>query len=221
MKKPRIITLLFSLVICILTFSVFAASTAKQKLIANLTTSEFLQALSAPQVPGGASACSYVNAMSAAICVKTAKLSLKKATADDKKALDAIIIQGNLLQQKSLDLTQKDVDNFKIIAHLWGKNKSTADAGLGAEKNKDFSKEEILAAQIPLEIMEQSYAILQLCAFAKKHINAIYRSDLGVSINLSLSALQGAKLMVLSDIPYIKSKQEQNKILSKMEGVKS
>ena len=162
----------------------------------SMTISEFMDALaSKAPVPGGGGASALVGAIGMALGSMVGNLTLgKKKYADVQEDVEMLLERAKSIQNELLGLIQRDAEVFEPLSKAYGLPKETEEQA--ALKEKIMEEALRLACFVPLEIMKNAAACIDLHAdFAKKG-NRLAVSDAGVGVLFSKSALMGASLNV-------------------------
>lgn len=155
-------------------------------------TTEFLEVLSSAEpVPGGGGASAAVGAFASALGMMVANLTVgKKKYADVEEEIQSVRSQLKVLQDKLIDLTDKDAEAFAPLSAAYGLPKDT-------EEQKD-AKARIMegalydASVVPIEIMETVLEVMRLLKILGEKGSRIAVSDVGVGVLFAQAALEGA-----------------------------
>lgn len=171
-------------------------------------------------VPGGGGAAALTAALGTALNSMVANFSKgKKKFIDCIEIHENLLIRGEALREKLIDLVDKDAECFEPLSKAYQMPANTLDE----KKNKEEVLQACLktACQAPLETLEYSYdaILLHKEIVDKSSINII--SDVGVGVQLLKAALNSAYLNVLinlnsiTDEAYVlEIKQKAEKLLS-------
>ena len=146
-------------------------------------------------VPGGGGASAMVGAVGIALGNMVGSLTLgKKKYADVQEDIIVLKEKSDSLQDKLLDLVERDAEVFEPLSKAYGMPTETDDEK--AEKARVMEAALREACSVPLEIMELICETIDLHKeFAEKG-TAIAISDVGVGVMFCRAALQGASLNV-------------------------
>ncbi|MDR1125877.1 MAG: cyclodeaminase/cyclohydrolase family protein [Deltaproteobacteria bacterium] len=168
--------------------------------LAEQSCEEFVAALaSKAPVPGGGSASALVAALGAALGSMVGNLTLgKKKYAAVQAEIAALLEKARAVQAELLALAQRDAEAFEPLSRAYGLPQETDQQ----KKHKTEVLEQALweASAVPLLIMEQCAAALELHArFAQKG-SALALSDAGAGAAICQGALKSAALNVFINV---------------------
>lgn len=157
-------------------------------------------------VPGGGGASALVSALGTALGNMVGGLTVgKKKYADVEADVQALMEQASALQQRLLQLAERDAEVFAPLAAAYRMPKETE--AEKAEKERVMAAVLKDAAQVPLEIMEGCCQAIDLLAeFAAKG-NRTAISDAGGGVIFCKAALQSASLNVFINTGSMKDRQ--------------
>jgi methenyltetrahydrofolate cyclohydrolase len=160
------------------------------------TVGEYLQALgSTAAVPGGGSAAALGAAMGAALLSMVAKLSAKKAKAEeDRERLTALVPELDRLAARLLELSQHDIDAYRAVIEA---RKSGAQ---GEALGRAYER----AAEVPLEAATTVTRALALLPEVSRRAWEMTASDLAVGSELLETGLAGALGNVAINLPELR-----------------
>ena len=165
--------------------------------------------------PGGGSVSSYVGALGTSLAGMVANLSCNTRGWENKvEIFSEKAHQVNKIREKLLSLVDEDAHSFNSIMEAYKLPKDT-------DKNKKNRSKAIkdatlYAAQIPLNIMIESYNSYDLIEFLAKEGNQNSLSDSGVACLCVHAAIHGAYLNVRINL---KDVNEGGKIMKKAEKI--
>ena len=145
--------------------------------------------------PGGGSVSSYVGALGSSLAGMVANLSCNTRGWENKvEIFSAKAYEINQLREKLLSLVDEDAHSFNSIMEAYKLPKDS-------EENKKIRSKAIkdatlYAAQIPLNIMVESYNSYEIIEFLAKEGNQNSLSDSGVACLCVHTAIHGAYLNV-------------------------
>ncbi len=180
---------------------------------------QFVEVLaSSAPTPGGGGASALVGAVAAALGNMVGSLTVgKKKYADVEDEIKALMEKSAALQERLLDLVQKDAEVFAPLAAAYGMPKET-------EKQK-AEKERVMeaclndACSVPIMIMEACCEAIDMAAeFAAKG-SRLALSDAGVSAVLAGAALEGASLNVFINTGSMKDRINAQALEAKANGM--
>jgi methenyltetrahydrofolate cyclohydrolase len=157
------------------------------------TVGEYLQALaSTAAVPGGGSAAALGAAMGTALVSMVAKLSAKKAkAAEDREILTGLVPQFDRLAARLLELSQDDIDAYRVVIDLRKSGAQREALGIAYER----------AAEVPLEAATTVARALVLLPEVSKRAWEMTASDLAVGSELLQTGFAGALGNVAINLP--------------------
>ena len=165
--------------------------------------------------PGGGSVSSYVGALGTSLAGMVANLSCNTRGWENKvEIFSEKAHEVNKIREKLLSLVDEDAHSFNSIMEAYKLPKDT-------DKNKKNRSKAIkdatlYAAQIPLNIMIESYNSYDLIEFLAKEGNQNSLSDSGVACLCVHAAIHGAYLNVRINL---KDVNEGGKIMKKAEKI--
>jgi len=157
------------------------------------TVGEYLAALrSTAAVPGGGSAAALSAAMGAALVSMVAKLSARKARAEqDRVALNRLHPELDQLADRLVELSQQDIEAYRAV--IDARKSGAPDAVLERAYEQ--------AAEVPLTVATTAARALALAADASKRAWEMTASDLAVGSELLLAGFHGALGNVVINLP--------------------
>lgn len=153
--------------------------------------------------PGGGSASAMAGAMGAALGAMVAGLTVGKAKfADSQELMETIIKQASDLMDALLKSVDEDTEAFNGVTAVFAMPKST-------DEEKSARKQAMEAALksatiVPFKVIGHAHAALLLIKQAVGCSNPNTASDLGVAALTLKTAVQGAWLNVLINLPGVK-----------------
>ncbi len=175
-------------------------------MIADMTCREFVDVLASREpVPGGGSASALLGAIGTALGNMVGHLTVgKKKYADVEEDIKVLMARSTEIQNKMLDLIEKDAQAFGPLAKAYAMPKDTPEE----KEAKDRVMQNVLegACEVPIEIMRVLGEAIDLIGeFAQKG-SKLAISDAGVGVAFCKAAMQGAALNV-----YINTKSMKNR----------
>jgi formiminotetrahydrofolate cyclodeaminase len=157
------------------------------------TVGDYLQALaSTAAVPGGGSAAALGAAMGAALISMVAKLSARKAKAEeDRKVLTNLAPEFDHLAARLLELSQDDIDAYRAVI----------DARKSGEQGEALGRAYEGAAEVPLATATAVARGLALLPEVSRRAWEMTASDLAVGSELLETGLAGALGNVAVNLP--------------------
>ena len=177
-------------------------------------TTEFLEVLSSAEpVPGGGGASAAVGAFASALGMMVANLTVgKKKYADVEEEIQSVRSQLKVLQDKLIDLTDKDAEAFAPLSAAYGLPKDTEEQK--AAKARIMEGALYDASVVPIEIMETVLEVMRLLKILGEKGSRIAVSDVGVGVLFAQAALEGASLNV-----FMKDRGRAEKLNQKTESM--
>jgi len=188
-------------------------------MLASKTVQELLDAFSAPTpTPGGGSAAALAGAVSASLLAMVAAMpKTKNGTPEERATLDALHPTLMALRAELTDLIDRDAASYDAVVAAYRLPKAT-DAEKAARKTAVAAAMR-LATDVPLETLRAAVALKSHGKVVAENGNPNASSDVGVALNLALSAGLGALLNVetnlsgISDEAYVAQvRQEIDKL---------
>jgi formiminotetrahydrofolate cyclodeaminase len=160
------------------------------------TVGDYLTALaSTAAVPGGGSAAALAAAMGAALLSMVAKLSAKKATVnEDRAVLEALVPELDQLAARLLELSQDDVDAYRAVI----------DARKSGAQGEAMARTYERAAEVPLKAATAAARGLALVPEVSKRAWQMTASDLAVGSELLETGFAGALGNVAINLPELR-----------------
>lgn len=172
--------------------------------LAELTVRDFAGLLgSDAPAPGGGSAAALAGALGAALTAMVGALTVgKKKYADYAETAQRTLEEAGKLQERFLDVMQRDTEAFNAVSAVFAMPKGTEE-----EKTaRAAAMQEALqgCTKTPFEMMELSVAALRLTEGLVGRSNASAASDLGCAALHLGCAIRGAWLNVLINLGSIR-----------------
>ena len=182
-------------------------------------TTEFLEVLSSAEpVPGGGGASAAVGAFASALGMMVANLTVgKKKYADVEEEIQSVRSQLKVLQDKLIDLTDKDAEAFAPLSAAYGLPKDTEEQK--AAKARIMEGALYDASVVPIKIMETVLEVMRLLKILGEKGSRIAVSDVGVGVLFAQAALEGASLNVFINTKLMKDRGRAEKLNQKTESM--
>ena len=182
-------------------------------------TTEFLEVLSSAEpVPGGGGASAAVGAFASALGMMVANLTVgKKKYADVEEEIQSVRSQLKVLQDKLIDLTDKDAEAFAPLSAAYGLPKDTEEQK--AAKARIMEGALYDASVVPIEIMETVLEVMRLLKILGEKGSRIAVSDVGVGVLFAQAPLEGASLNVFINTKLMKDRGRAEKLNQKTESM--
>ena len=189
--------------------------------LSDLKVREFadLVASDAP-APGGGSVASLYGAVGAALTAMVACLTQgRKKYAEYAEHAAEVQQQASVLQEKLIDVMDRDTDAFMLVSAAFGMPKETDEQK--AARSAAIQEGLKACTRTPMEMMELCDGAVTLAASLIGCFNDTSASDLGVAL-LSLKAgIQGAWLNVLINIGSLRDREFAEEYRSRGEALLS
>jgi glutamate formiminotransferase/formiminotetrahydrofolate cyclodeaminase len=171
------------------------------------------QLASESPTPGGGSAAALAGAMGAALVVMVCNLTIGrdkfKDVADELRGVHA---EATKLQAAMSALVRRDAEAYAGFVEAMKLPKAT-DAEKAARK-KAMGEAAIRAAEIPLETMRVSLAVMRLAAVVAKKGNPHAASDGAVAALMARAALRSADMNVRINLPSVQDEAIRARMLA-------
>ena len=170
----------------------------------DMTVKDYLDLLkSDAPAPGGGSVSALTGAQGLALMLMVADLTLTKEKYQaDHELCQKAKEEGQPLYQSLSEAMDKDTDAYKMVFAAYKLPKETDDDK--AARSKAIGEANLLATQVPFEVMSQSFEGLKLVSKLVNHSNTNAASDLGVAASCLETAVKGAWLNVSINLPGVK-----------------
>lgn len=169
----------------------------------------------ATPAPGGGSASAYAAAMSAALILMVARLTIGKMKyAEVEEEMRTIEARAESLQIELNQAVTEDARAFQAVMEAFRLPKDKPDEK--AARSDQIQKATLRAAQVPLEVAIKSVELLEfaLIMVQKGNLNAI--SDAGSAAELAGAALRGAALNVRINTPGLNDRKIASELIDKI-----
>jgi formiminotetrahydrofolate cyclodeaminase len=162
--------------------------------------SNFLDELASnAPAPGGGSVAALSGALGAALISMVCNLTLgKKAYADAKADIEALLEQSEALRAELTGLLEKDVEAYTGYSVAAKMPRDTDEEK--AERAQVMEEALKVATDVPLQIADAAVRVMDLCMEAAEKGNKWAVSDAGVAILAAEAALRSAALNVLINL---------------------
>ncbi len=191
---------------------------AEQELIPT-QDKQFLDALaSGDPTPGGGSASAYGAAMAAALVAMVGRLTVgKKKYADVESEVWPLIDEALALQQTLQAAVQKDADAFE--AYMQARRLPKGTEREKSNRIRAIQAASINAAEVPLQVVRHSAAVLRLAVKAAEigNVNAI--SDAGSAASFARAAINSAGLNVRINLLGLEKETSAARMLNELRNV--
>jgi glutamate formiminotransferase/formiminotetrahydrofolate cyclodeaminase len=145
--------------------------------------------------PGGGSVAASAGALSAALAAMVGRLTItKKKYADVKEEMALVRDQADALRAELTQLIDTDKAAFMAVMDAFKLPKGTDEQLVLREKTVQEATKQ--AAQVPLEVMKKSLAVLRLAKAVAEKGNENSITDAGVAGLMGLASVEGARYNV-------------------------
>ncbi len=190
---------------------------AKASLLVYRPLASFVQNVaSRAPAPGGGSVAALAGALGAGLSTMVCRLTIgKKQYADVADDLRPVEELGKDMRDKFMEMVDKDTDAFDAVMDAMRLPDETPQQAAAKEKAGQIAT--VGAIQVPLNVMEMAVEMLpNTLEVAKKgNINSI--SDVGVAGMMLLSALDGAAMNVIINLPGLTDQTQAAEFKTRME----
>ena len=171
----------------------------------NVTQFAAVLASDAP-APGGGSTAALAGALGAALTAMVCELTVgKKQFAEVREDLLAVQTKASRLQERFLDVMDRDTDAFLVVSNAFAMPKATDEEK--AARSAAIQKGLEGCTATPFEMMVLAAETIELTESLLGRFNTASASDLGVGALSLRTAVQGAWLNVLINIGSLKNKE--------------
>jgi methenyltetrahydrofolate cyclohydrolase len=153
--------------------------------------------------PGGGSVSALTGAQGLALMLMVADLTLTKEKYKEEHELCQKVKDEGLPLYKSLsEAMDRDTDAYNTVFAAYKLPKETDEEK--AVRSKAIGEANLLATQVPYEVMSMAYEGLKLVSKLVNHSNSNAASDLGVAAACLETAVKGGWLNVSINLPGVK-----------------
>lgn len=175
--------------------------------LAEMNVTEFARVLASDApAPGGGSTAALAGALGAALTAMVCELTVgKKQFAEVREDVLAVQAKASELQNRFLDVMDRDTDAFLVVSNAFGMPKATDEEK--AARSAAIQKGLEGCTATPFEMMQLAAETIELTESLLGRFNTASASDLGVGALTLRTAVQGAWLNVLINIGSLKNKE--------------
>jgi glutamate formiminotransferase/formiminotetrahydrofolate cyclodeaminase len=180
----------------IVEYAIAKKAGAPKKLLVDRSLRGFVEeTASESPAPGGGSVAAVLGALGGALATMVANLSAHKRGWDARwREFSDWAEQGKRSHAKLLSLVDEDTRAFGAVMAAFGLPKGTAEEK--AARKAAIERANVEAALVPLEVMRQALASMDVIAAMAEHGSPASVSDAGVGALCARSAVLGAELNV-------------------------
>ena len=175
--------------------------------LAEMTVTQFADVLASDApAPGGGSTAALAGALGAALTAMVCELTVhKKQFAEVREDVLAVQAKASQLQERFLDVMDRDTDAFLVVSNAFAMPKATDEEK--AARSAAIQKGLEGCTATPFEMMQLAAQTIELTESLLGRFNTASASDLGVGALTLRTAVQGAWLNVLINIGSLKNKE--------------
>ena len=175
--------------------------------LAEMTVTQFASVLASDApAPGGGSTAALAGALGAALTAMVCELTVgKKQFAEVREDVLAVQAKAAQLQERFLDVMDRDTDAFLVVSNAFAMPKATDEEK--AARSAAIQKGLEGCTATPFEMMQLAAETIELTESLLGRFNTASASDLGVGALSLRTAVQGAWLNVLINIGSLKNKE--------------
>lgn len=180
---------------------------------------DFIEVLASDApVPGGGGASALAGSIGMALGSMVSNLTVgKKKYADVQDDIQRILKDGEVLQKRLLSLMDEDAQAFEPLSRAYGLPRETKEQ---QEKRDKIMEEALLVASMaPMKIMETCMEVIELLEELEGKGTRIAISDVGVGIQLTKAALNGASMNVFINTKLMKNKEKAKELNEKADAL--
>lgn len=178
----------------------------------DMNVQEFLEALSSKRpVPGGGGASALGGALGTALGLMVGNLTIgKKKYAAVEEDIKGLMKQLETLQSHLMGLVDEDARVFAPLAAAYG-------LPAGTDEEKEYKaavmeKNLLAASLVPIQIMEDAMAVLDVLEELEEKGSVMAVSDVGVAVQFARTALSGAVMNVYINTKSMKCREKAAEI---------
>ena len=169
-------------------------------------------------VPGGGGASALCGAMAASLDGMVANLtSGKKKYAEYQERIEEILVKSADLKEKFLRQMEEDAVAFEPLSKAYSLPKETEEQL--AERDKIMQAALLAAIEPPMQMMRLGAEVTDLCEELTVCGSRIAISDVGVSLTMARSAVEGAMMNVVINARLLKDETKKQAYLSEAEEI--
>ncbi|MFZ5648983.1 MAG: cyclodeaminase/cyclohydrolase family protein [Bacillota bacterium] len=181
-----------------------------------MTVSGFIdETASSTPAPGGGSVSALASAMGAALVSMVGRLTAgrkNRTEAEDRPVIE-MIQRAGALQKRLESAVDEDAAAFHQVMQAY--RLPAADEEAKGRKRRAIDEALINAARVPLGVMEDSAAVLEMAVFAVREGNPNALSDAGVAALMAEAGLKGAYYNVLINLGGLSDRSAGEEALKK------
>lgn len=165
-----------------------------------MSIEEYLRRLgSGAPTPGGGAAAALTSAQGAALVMMVANHTIGKPKYAEFEELNKdILAEAEVLLGSLTEGIDNDAEAFSKVSAAYALSKADE-----AKRSAEIASASVLAAEVPLMVMEDSLAALRLAAALKGRSNKMLESDIFVAALCLYAGIKSAKLNVEANVPAI------------------
>ncbi|HUU44290.1 MAG TPA: glutamate formimidoyltransferase [Acidobacteriota bacterium] len=170
---------------------------------------------SSSPAPGGGSVAAAAGSLAAALSAMVCRLTIgKKKYADARPELESVLARAEELRTRLAQLVEKDTEAFDQVMAARKLPKDTD--GEIAARDAAINAATREAAAVPLEVMRNAFAAMQLAQICAEKGNVNSVSDAGVASQMARAAVVGAGLNVKINLAGFEDKTFSDQMTAQM-----
>lgn len=175
--------------------------------LADMQVTQFVKVLASDApAPGGGSVAALEGAIGAALTAMVCTLTEeKKQYAQHRDFVLQVQTQASALQEKFIDVMDRDTQAFLVVSRAYGMPKATDEEK--AARSAAIQQGLVGCTETPFEMMELAAEAIRLTEALLGRFNESAASDLGVAALSLRAAVQGAWLNVAINIGSLKDRE--------------
>lgn len=154
--------------------------------------------------PGGGSVSALSGAQGLALMLMVADLTLTRDKYQEEHELCQKVKEAGLpIYHSSVEAIDRDTEAYNLVFAAYKLPKETEEEK--AARSKAIREANLVATQVPFEVMSKAHEGLKLVSTLVNHSNSNAASDLGVAASCLETAVKGAWLNVSINLPGVKN----------------
>jgi glutamate formiminotransferase / formiminotetrahydrofolate cyclodeaminase len=146
--------------------------------------------------PGGGSVAAYMGALAAALVCMVGRITLsKRDAAQEGDRLRDIVLKGEDLRQRFLELVVEDAESFDAVMQAFKSPKDSLDV-----RRKAIQQATMKAAEVPLRTLDSAVEVLRLGVDVARYGATNALSDVITSVAAARASMEGAVSNVLINL---------------------
>ncbi len=167
-------------------------------------------------VPGGGGASALGGALAAALGQMVANLTVGKARyADVEQDMQQCLFTLSVKQMELVALADRDAEVFEPLSKAYGMPKDTPEQQ--AEKDRVMEENLLAASLVPIQMMDEAVAVMEILEILEKKGSRMAVSDVGVAVQFARAAVTGAVMNVYINTKSMKNREQAEELNQKAE----